>query len=65
MGYIIPIIIAGILIAIVSFLRDTFGKAEGELIFLSVIFVGVPLCAFLFLRKVIKASKEQGKQNRR
>ncbi len=62
MRYIIPIIVAGILIAIIRFLEGIFGKANAELIVLIFFGVSVPLCAFLFLRKVIKASKGQNKR---
>jgi Ca2+/Na+ antiporter len=65
MRYIIPIIIAGILIAILTSLKDTFGNANGALIFISFFGFSVPLCAFLFLRKVIKASQVNVKRNSR
>ncbi len=64
MGYIIPVIIAGILIAILTFLEDKFGKANGELIFIAVFAVfgfSVLLANIIEYFKRRKANKQNGR----
>ncbi len=56
MRYIIPIIIAGILLTILTFLEDKFGKANGELIML--IFFAVVIFVLL-LANIIEYFKRR------